>query len=134
MSIQKEVEYVIARRQDYDDKETGFNWDVFSSAAYRLVRDYGVDILKAVSAPRIEAAFGLGQVAVTLGEHGGRPCVYLAPARVEGKKPGDSVDNGAESLPRHAMRNDESVLTFPSADQAKRVQAALCGVESEDLP
>lgn len=80
-----------------------------------------------LSEPRIEAAFGLGQVAVTLGEHGGRPCVYLAPARLDGKKPGDAVDNASEGLDKHAMRADESVLTFPTYEQARVVQHALCG-------
>jgi hypothetical protein len=103
--------------------------------AYWLIREYGDELLKALddrnAAPRIEAAFGLGQVAVTLGEHGGRPCVYLAPARVEGKNPGDSVDNASEGLEKDSMRGDESVLTFPTAQQARRVQYALCGVKDE---
>lgn len=108
-----------------------FGGDVEPIVAYWFIRDHAEDILKALSSPRIESVFGLGQVAVTLGEHGGSPCVYLAPARIEGKKPGDAVDNTSEGLQKYSMREDESVLTFPSAEQAKRVQRALCNVAVE---
>lgn len=83
-------------------------------------RGGGVDKL-----PAVEIGFGRGEVVVHTGHHGGEPCVYLAPA----KYPGVVGESSArENMPLDRMVEGESVLTFPTMEQAKRVADALCNV------
>lgn len=103
----------------------------------RIAIAYGSQELedaRAVLAERIKAGegvvvevcipFGHGKVVVTTGKHGGVPCVYLAPASMPGVV-GESA--ARENLPRDKRVPGESILTFPTAEQAAIVAAALCG-------
>lgn len=48
MTIRDELEYVSGRLREYNDAETGARWDVFSSAAYRFLRDHGPALVEAL--------------------------------------------------------------------------------------
>ena len=68
--------------------------------------------------------FGEGKVVVTTGTHGGMPCVFLAPASIPGVV-GESA--ARENLPLDKRVPGESILTFPTVEQASIVANTLCG-------
>lgn len=49
MSMVEELKACISRQQEYGDAETGHHWDVFASAAYRLIRDHGQALVEALA-------------------------------------------------------------------------------------
>ena len=67
--------------------------------------------------------FGKGQWTVEVGDFGGKPAVFVAPANPPGV-PGELADptTGAD---KHRLIPGEWVMTFPTYNQAHKVAEAL---------
>ncbi len=112
-------EHVLAMAAALDDGNVR-DWKVAKMLRYLLserTASAGEDT------PVVDLRFGLGIIAVTTGHHHGIPCVYLAPA----KQPGNVGESCVrEDLPKDRMIEGESVLCFPTVEQAELVKLALC--------
>ena len=113
----EEVQAMAAEISDYGGTQAGLMLTAYADLLERIKAGEG-------AVPAVCIPFGHGNVVVTTGKHGGVPCVYLAPASMPGVV-GESA--ARENLPRDKRVPGESILTFPTAEQAAIVAAALCG-------
>lgn len=77
------------------------------------------------------AAFGDGKLVIDTGTAGGKPAVFIAPA----KRPGEvGASAKRENLPKDHLIAGEWYMTFPTDEQARLVADALCNALSQPHP
>lgn len=102
-------------------------------------RDYGWDSLRYNIARALVAerevttmanrtlVFGSGNLVIGTGTYNGVPAVFITPAKYPGEV-GASAKR--ENLVNGELIHGEVVLTFPTVEQAKRVDDALCNADA----
>lgn len=76
----------------------------------------------------VALTFGAGRLVVDTGTYHGQPAVFVCPV----PSPGTVGENAAHlGLDRHSLLPSEQVMTFPTAEQARRVADALVNLQPQ---
>lgn len=100
--------------------------DLTNEQAWAVVYEGAKEIEKL----RAILEFGAGKFVVDSGMYDDKPAVFIRNANEPGGV-GESAKR--ENVPRDCLQPSERVLTFPTAEQAKAVADALCGIVPCDV-